>query len=578
MVLYGVALLPLAEQLRRDVPEVTTPQFADDLAAVGNLSDCAMALEFLIEEGPKYGYFPEPEKTHIICTAEQEPEAKSAFLSRDMIVNYSRGERYLGGFVGSKLEREKWVKKKVEGWERAVIILAGIAKRFPQAAFAGMAMSLQHEWQFVARTVPDIGHLFEPIERAIRKFFLPNLLGVDSIDANMRELLSFGVKQAGLGIRNPVESAEALYDTSKNACEKLVEAIVSGRELCLAEHKQRVRMAGEFARNMRQMDEESVLERRGNDLGLREKWRLKRAASAGIWLSVPPNRFNGTVLSSEEFRDNLRLRYNLKPLGMPETCDGCGKQMTVEHALSCKVGGLVHIRHDDVAQEWGYLCGLGFKPSRVSYEPLINTSRGGATDGAPAPNESTNPGNRNRGNATNGNGGDEEEVPTAEDERADPTHSPYVAENENRGDVAVEGFWKIGRQSIFDIRLTDTECRTTRNQDPEKVLNKCEKLKKAKHLAPCLERRRDFTPLVYSVDGMAGRETKQAERKLASRLAHKWNKEYSYMVAYVRARMALAVVRSNSLLVRGSRKRRAQRPLIDEGAAMLGWQTWRERY
>ena len=32
MVLYGVALLPLAEQLRRDVPEVTTPQFADDLA------------------------------------------------------------------------------------------------------------------------------------------------------------------------------------------------------------------------------------------------------------------------------------------------------------------------------------------------------------------------------------------------------------------------------------------------------------------------------------------------------------------------------------------------------------------
>ena len=97
-------------------------------------------------------------------------------------------------------------------------------------------------------------------------------------------------------------------------------------------------------------------------------------------------------------------------------------------------------------------------------------------------------------------------------------------------------------------------------------------------MAPCLERRRDFTPLVYSVDGMAGRETKQAQRKLASRLAHKWNKEYSYMVAYVQARMALAVVRLNSLLMRGSRKRRAQRPLIDEGAAMLGWQTWRELY
>eukprot|EP00956_Cyclotella_meneghiniana_P029597 scaffold72292_cov23-Cyclotella_meneghiniana.AAC.1 len=80
---------------------------------------------------------------------------------------------------------------------------------------------------------------------------------------------------------------------------------------------------------------------------------------------------------------------------MQELCDGCGKQMTVEHALSCKVGGLVHIRHDDVAQKWGYLCGLGFKPSRVSYEPLINTSRWGATEGATAADGNTTPGGRN---------------------------------------------------------------------------------------------------------------------------------------------------------------------------------------
>eukprot|EP00956_Cyclotella_meneghiniana_P025810 scaffold54612_cov72-Cyclotella_meneghiniana.AAC.2 len=70
-----------------------------------------------------------------------------------MIVNYSRGERYLGGFVESKLEREKWVKKKVEGWERAVIILAGIAKQFPQAAFAqemnGRERGPRHPWGLV---------------------------------------------------------------------------------------------------------------------------------------------------------------------------------------------------------------------------------------------------------------------------------------------------------------------------------------------------------------------------------------------------------------------------------------------
>ena len=208
----------------------------------------------------------------------------------------------------------------------------------------------------------------------------------------------------------------------------------------------------------------------------------------------------------------------------------------------------------------------------MTYEPLINHTRGGVT----ATNQAT--GNTGSGDATSARGGDEEEVPTAEDERADPTHAPYVLANENRGDIAVDGFWKHGRRCIFDVRMTDTECRTTRNQEPEKVLNKCEKLKKAKHLAPCLEQRRDFTPLVYSVDGMAGRETKQAERRAASLLANKWKREYSEMVGYVRARMALAVVRSNTLLMRGSRQRRSQRPLIDEGAAMQGWQTWRERY
>jgi hypothetical protein len=248
--------------------------------------------------------------------------------------------------------------------------------------------------------------------------------------------------------------------------------------------------------------------------------------------------------------------------------------MSVEHAMSCKVGGLVHIRHDDVALEFGHLAGQAYKPSRVSYEPLINTTRGDENANNNGQNDATN----RRGDGGNANAREDGGVNTAEDERADPTHAPYVFENENRGDVAVDGFWKHGRRCIFDVRITDTECRTTRNQDPEKVLKKCEKDKKDKHLRPCLQRRRDFTPLVYSVDGMAGRETKQAERQLARALAGKWGREYSEMVAYVRTRMALAVVRSNSLLVRGSRVRRARRPMIDEGAAMSGWQTWRQHF
>ena len=174
------------------------------------------------------------------------------------------------------------------------------------------------------------------------------------------------MKQAGLGIRNPVDCACALFEASENVCEEVVESLITGMELSLAQHKKKVRGASSRARNYRIADEVAALERRGEARGTIKKWRLKRAGLAGIWLSCVPHRLNGTEISAEEFRDNLRLRYNLAPLAMPDRCDGCGARMTVEHALSCKVGGLVHIRHDDVAQEFGHLCGLAYKPTRVS--------------------------------------------------------------------------------------------------------------------------------------------------------------------------------------------------------------------
>jgi hypothetical protein len=65
--------------------------------------------------------------------------------------------------------------------------------------------------------------------------------------------------------------------------------------------------------------------------------------AANAWLSVFPNRLNGTSLLADEWRDKVCLRYNHSPLYMPAACNGCGAKMTVEHALLCKMEGLVHI-------------------------------------------------------------------------------------------------------------------------------------------------------------------------------------------------------------------------------------------
>ena len=294
-------------------------------------------------------------------------------------MEFTQGHRYLGGFLGGEPEKEEWVRAKAEKWADGVRILASIAKQYPQTAFAGLTISLQAEWQYVARTVPGINYIFEPVERAIRHHFIPALLGIDKVDGELRTLLAGGLKQGGLGIRNVVDSANALYETSREACDLLVESMLEGKRLRLGSHRRQVQKASLKGRKARVLLEDSFAESRAERMGIREKWRLLRAKSAGIWLSCIPSRLNGTELSAEEFRDNLRLRYNLKPLFMPEKCDGCGQPMTVEHALSCKVGGLVHIRHDDVADEFGHLCALALKPSRVTHEPVIN-SCGGSTE------------------------------------------------------------------------------------------------------------------------------------------------------------------------------------------------------
>eukprot|EP00957_Ditylum_brightwellii_P193254 14714696-Ditylum_brightwellii.AAC.1 len=105
-------------------------------------------------------------------------------------------------------------------------------------------------------------------------------------------------------------------------------------------------------------------------------------------------------------------------------------------------------------------------------------------------------------------------------------------------------------------------------QDPSKVLLAAEKEKKKKYLDACIERRRTFTPLVYSADGMAGAEAWVAEKRLASHLSNKLKRAYSEICGYVRSRMALAAVRTNTLLLRRPRDKsaRLKRPVLEDGA------------
>jgi hypothetical protein len=261
-----------------------------------------------------------------------------------------------------------------------------------------------------------------------------------------------------------------------------------------------------------------------------EKRRIARSAATGAWLSTLPSLLNGSDLSAEEFRDGVGLRFGLTPTSLPPRCDGCGERFTTEHAMSCRKGGLILHRHNDLVATWGQLCGQAHTPSTVSDEPLIQTSQ---------------------------------DVRAAGANRTEPTP-------ELRGDIAVHGFWTRGSTAIFDVRVTDTDAPSNRNTAPAKVLQRHEKEKKDKYGALCIARRRTFTPLVFSVDGMQGVEASAASRRLASSLASKWKRSYSEVCGFVRSRLSIALVRSASRCLRADRNpmRRTPSPIWDCGTGL----------
>ena len=224
-------------------------------------------------------------------------------------------------------------------------------------------------------------------------------------------------------------------------------------------------------------------------------------------------------------------------------------------------------QHDDSASEWEALCLQGMKPHLVSHEPKINgrtsverTEAQGAGMRV-AEGDGTAAGGGGGGGVTGG-GGDRVEVPS-----------------KNRADVAVHGFYKPGFTALFDTRICCLDAETYRKRDWRKVLAGAEKSKKDKHLQPCLDRRRHFTPMVYSADGIAATEARAAEKRLARHMSTKLKREYSEMVNFVRSRMSLAIVRYNSWMLRGARDTEAwvyrRRPVMEDGTAISLMGEWR---
>eukprot|EP00957_Ditylum_brightwellii_P085567 6508404-Ditylum_brightwellii.AAC.1 len=94
-------------------------------------------------------------------------------------------------------------------------------------------------------------------------------------------------------------------------------------------------------------------------------------------------------------------------------------------------------------------------------------------------------------------------------------------EGELQGDLSIRGLWECQTDTIFDVRITNSDAKSYLSKTVAKYLLAQEKEKKDKYLLLCREQRNNFTLFIAMVDGILGREVKMMCKQLAKQLALK---------------------------------------------------------
>jgi len=106
MFMYAIRTSPLIHSLC-DPRRWTQLWYADDTSASGTLPELRNWFNLLCSCGPSFSYYPEPTKSFAVVNEQWTGEAAAIFS--DLGVQVETGHRYLGGFIGSRSERDEYV-------------------------------------------------------------------------------------------------------------------------------------------------------------------------------------------------------------------------------------------------------------------------------------------------------------------------------------------------------------------------------------------------------------------------------------------------------------------------------------
>ena len=506
--------------------------------------------------------------------------------------------------------KRRCVCEKVEKWVALIGKMTDIAADHPQAAYTALTRSVQCEWQYVQRTVVGCGPWFAPIEQALSERFLPALLRQERVSPAMRQLYALPVKFGGLGLPDPTRTADAAYATSCAATTHLCEAIRGVRPLRLPDHQAVMRQARADHRAKKAEECDAELAVVLAELPEEQQRAVQRAVThkTGAWLTAMPTARNGNKLCAVEWRDGIAFRYGTEPMGLQPRCDGCGEAFDADHALKCRKGGLIIRRHNDVCGELQRLAEMNW-PGTV-LEPVIRHGDSSLPEGHPerdglvgdllvrggvhspqtdaiidvqviylnAPSRVRRAqGKRGRPRGRGGQAAADSaeaaadvDVEQEEEEAGVEGEEKKVGSGGTEGDTCEKGWQEEERGREGKGSSAAQLPQQTKVLDrAAAVLRTQEKGKELKHKTACEATRRDFVPFIVSTDGCLGEAAQAFLRRLGRRLAEKWERAYSQVFGFIKARISLAILRASSQCLRGPRSRvQGVVCVMEDGAAL----------
>ena len=340
---------------------------------------------------------------------------------------------------------------------------------------------------------------------------MPAIVGRKVSDIE-RRILALPIRHGGMGIANPTKTSEHEHDASLRITNNLTQIIYNQEEDFSNYNQEEVneeikKIKAEKEERFKKEYEEIV---ENLDAKSRRILDLARESGAGSWLNAIPIQSLGYSLNKQEFKDSVCLRYGWQIPDTPTYCR-CSKKNDIDHALSCKLGGYVNMRHNRIRDLEAELMREVCHDVKVEPELL------------PLDSEVDRAGN--------------------------------VAEKA-RLDVSGIGVWGSYERSFLDVRIIHPNAPTYMDKQIEKVYEIHEKEKKRMYNERVIQvEKGSFTPIVMSTFGGMGVEAKKYHKRIATLISEKRGERYSDVINFLRTRMRFSILRSVLTAVRGVRGR-----------------------